>query len=846
MCCSTGITVIIVSYTKNDESQGGNKIPRNLTCLTDLHSSESLDAYNVISYEAIIGASEPGWIGFPPPIEAKLSWDICQTSLQFKTADPSQQPTVQPTVQPTIEPTLQPTTHPSVHPTAIPTGYPSDSPTTLAPSKTPTTAPSSSPTACIDFSPNINSTDGQDLIADVYFFVNNNTISDTNGTIHYYENIPFRQNVYCSNNYDNCLIDCINEFSCLLGAIFANNVGVDSLTVNCIAAESSCYSLTVQVIESSIDYITIICQDEYSCLKLKINIEHSNVRQILFSCQEQSSCEDIKYSVSRSSIINTTFLCSESYSCNSTEIHINSSASGYLHVHCIESRSCRGIDANLNIVTNKNQMIEYSAMFRCYHDNSCQNLLINANKYVYVEMMIYKWSENVFIKHNNFKKVDIKCGNNQDKRFIRYDVFDIKTDEELLDLARNEYKFSNRLPCEDIVIQCSSEKYFTKVCKWKYDVQLLNISKIIRIADDDKSDTTCVWLDVFDVFSPRCFGECDSNITLYQYNQTFQFDISLNQTNQSNLELDTKCDEFFSTINLTLDTLSDIDGIFENILKMVYNPFEIYQLIDGPRSILRHERLLYDCGIATNFGRIQLDTAINAQSGIDNKEDFDLLFVENDFIEKSQELLSLLFGTPVVLTNKYFKKVINKVDISKGFESWQVILLVSGVLLVITLIFIYVYKYCHYKKRLQLSNPMVIIYGIGAYENNPTNPEFDGIVSDLDAVEWDIRNTAALFGEYFNYTVFPHYDLSQGVKQLWKKQEILIELQKKSTELAENIKTGKRYDSLVVVFSGHGINNCVLTSDYGMITKDQIHRIFSRYELISITIRWSVSLKNIC
>ena len=147
--------MIIVSYTINDYTQNGNEIPRNISCLTDLGSSDSLDAYNEIVYESIIGAPEPGWIGNPPPIEAKLSWDICNTALL-----PTPQPTsicegdpniipcrcletefecvpdggrtdcewdsdtqrcrsIIPTLEPTLEPTPEPTSRPTPEPTAL-------------------------------------------------------------------------------------------------------------------------------------------------------------------------------------------------------------------------------------------------------------------------------------------------------------------------------------------------------------------------------------------------------------------------------------------------------------------------------------------------------------------------------------------------------------------------------------------------------------------------------------------------------------------------------------------------------------------------------------------------------
>ena len=43
-------------------------------------------------------------------------------------------------------------------------------------------------------------------------------------------------------------------------------------------------------------------------------------------------------------------------------------------------------------------------------------------------MNMYRYSKNVYINHPNIYKINITCGNNNDKRYIRYDVDNIKTD----------------------------------------------------------------------------------------------------------------------------------------------------------------------------------------------------------------------------------------------------------------------------------------------------------------------------------------------------------------------------------------------------------------------------------
>ena len=56
-------------------------------------------------------------------------------------------------------------------------------------------------------------------------------------------------------------------------------------------------------------------------------------------------------------------------------------------------------------------------------------------------------------------------------------------------------------------------------------------------------------------------------------------------------------------------------------------------------------------------------------------------------------------------------------------------------------------------QRFAINNPMVIMYGIGFYEENPIDPEFKGYIPDLYGIQWDIKNTVELFSDIFDYTV---------------------------------------------------------------------------------------------
>ena len=143
--------------------------------------------------------------------------------------------------------------------------------------------------------------------------------------------------------------------------------------------------------------------------------------------------------------------------------------------------------------------------------------------------------------------------------------------------------------------------------------------------------------------------------------------------------------------------------------------------------------------------------------------------------------------------------------------------------------------YC-YKKRnekqneeiMVVKNAMAITIAIGKYDEYPDsqNEALQEIyLGDLD-VEQDIENLSTLFGkDYLNYKMYPEYDNLITLKMHWTQEELIEFLNEKAEELNENI---DKYDGLIVTISGHGWKDHICTSDYEMVQKTAIHRIFSQ------------------
>merc|ERR1712232_370523 len=128
-------------------------------------------------------------------------------------------------------------------------------------------------------------------------------------------------------------------------------------------------------------------------------------------------------------------------------------------------------------------------------------------------------------------------------------------------------------------------------------------------------------------------------------------------------------------------------------------------------------------------------------------------------------------------------------------------------------------------------NPMVLLITIGKYSvGNELEFEIDGYLNDLIGIENDIMNMVTLFGDDgFGYDIYPKYDLAANIQTTWTEQQMKDFLEDRALFLSNNIGKGKRYDSLILIVSAHGIPQYVMTSDGKKFSKVAIHRTFSYF-----------------
>ena len=94
-------------------------------------------------------------------------------------------------------------------------------------------------------------------------------------------------------------------------------------------------------------------------------------------------------------------------------------------------------------------------------------VLNTINSFLNVNM--YKYSENFVIYHRNISKININCGSGKDRRYMRYDVERIMTEDELRHFATMEYD-ANHLPCDGVTIDCTHDNDIAKQCNYEYMV----------------------------------------------------------------------------------------------------------------------------------------------------------------------------------------------------------------------------------------------------------------------------------------------------------------------------------------------------------------------------------------
>ena len=705
------------------------------------------------------------------------AFDIFGTPI---TPSPTNKPTKGPTPNPTRKPTKRPTRNPTKRPTKRPTRNPTKTPTAA-----PTFSPTSAPTDCAELE-GYNSNDGRDITNGSYSELINSIVSTSGNIVPQYQNPDLGAFINCSLDDDTCCIQC-DASKCAESIVEIRDRNMHELVMIGGGTYRGFFRGHVNISNSSIDNVTIICEDLGSCGLLEIIAKDVQMKYVNILCQSRDSCWSLF-------------------------MNLDGVKADMISIYCIDVLAC----SSMHITTTNS---DTNISMYCIDGNSCSDMEMDLNDEIYVDMIMYEYS-NVQIIHRNFTNINIECDNPGNKRFVKYgiDIHDLDLEKEFMALARAEYN-SYKFPCEGIEIICTKNQYFPQSCNMVYDRVPFDLYSLIQTNDDH----SCYWFEISNAFDIYCDGNCGEEIELYLYNQTVDIDVAFH-ANPVNMSL--ICSVYFGDYNKTIATLSSIDALFEHVLSSISanDPFEIYDIIKSPMTTLRN-----DLGINCNesFDALNISSDFYLSSGIDNQRDFSTIFAnDGPFMSDAEQLLSAFFKVPLslnALTEEY--------NTTTGLKDEYVAAIVAGSLFIICIILLIVLYHRRKRKRklealtTYIHNPMVIAIAIGKYNKSHSFMK-DYTFPNLDAIDTDIKNIHGLFQSTLNYKIFPKYNIDGKIKTHWKKKEIIDLLKKKGKALDKAVKKNK-YDGLIVIISCHGIQGHIITSDYKRINKDTIHRIFS-------------------
>eukprot|EP01084_Bolivina_argentea_P054548 100035_1 len=672
---------------------------------------------------------------------------------------------------------------------------------TSEPTPQPTIAPSI-PSLCVDYSILPHKSFGLDITASTIMYEINDTLNAIymlNNAIMYYNDpqtndnpVPYLDSIIQCNK-DNiseiCIIECIGP--------------------------ASCYFMHLNPISHSVQQILVKCSKKNSCGQMNLNyiqLKSPKLTEIVMMCLTSVSCNALSINLLNNEY--SKFVSSDSDF--PLEITIT--------IYCVETLACQ----SLKIINQQNFITSSVVQINvfCVEKNSCKYLSVlnDDNTNLHTHLWFYEHSEDVKIDTPEYKTVKIHCGNKNDSRYLQYNTFNLLNEEELLSRAQDEYA-SGHLPCEGVEITCKNiidNKSYDQLCRMKYILSdRFDVTKIINSTTLQQ----CFWVDLELLFVPICDGTCGQNMSIYKHPISINFELKLEQGNSTFESL--TCDEYFGDTNATSDTLSDIDVIIGAALSL-FKEFETTKLIhriqETPHTFLQNNKLSITCTeYKSKEDVIPMSSKFVIESLQKNEHKVYKLFAHDSiFYDEVQKLLDKYFGNNImtlvggdVITNLYHVES----EIYEEIWFWCLLCVLLIIIFAFIISFILYRQKVKRKQEIQIipvTNPMIITIGIGDYLNDDIWPGLN--------VDIDIANLAMLFQDELHYQVYPPFSNRRNVKLEWNQKDLILYLFQKAKHFNES-----NHDGLVVVITGHGIKDYVITSDGKATSKTAIHRIFSYY-----------------
>ena len=349
---------------------------------------------------------------------------------------------------------------------------------------------------------------------------------------------------------------------------------------------------------------------------------------------------------------------------------------------------------------------DVGAEISCYNDHSCDNILISTDdsEHVHIDLNMYRYSQYILMYHYYLENINVTCGYDGERRYIRYPTNSLLDPLELLELARREYPSTTKLPCEDIKIDCTGNNTdFSRECTYEY-----NLDDDVSFADilKDENRPNCYWMDIEELYIPSCEGTCGYEFEYNRFNITFELHLELyfkepdeeydyiDHDNETMTRSFRVCDEYFGTYNATEDSLSSIDAVFYNVLELISGPgMTLHRVINPPQSALLAD---YEC-LNLEKNKIGISTELTVDSVSDSRAQVEDVFDPNgEFVTESEQLLSALFGIPVS-----FQVLMENSITNEGFTEEQLAGVIIGSIVEASILIILIVLVIRYFYRQQ-------------------------------------------------------------------------------------------------------------------------------------------------
>eukprot|EP01083_Nonionella_stella_P276693 940307_1 len=312
-----------------------------------------------------------------------------------------------------------------------------------------------------------------------------------------------------------------------------------------------------------------------------------------------------------------------------------------------------------------------------------------------------------------------------------------------------------------------------------------------------------------------------SNLTVVDINTIATDPIEFVQTFQTSVEEALVSADMFHGLDSRLQ-YRYFETVFEKINKYKVNVKANYfdESLTAPRLIQQ------DTSIDDPY-TLQFSGTIDFNSHTTGSSILLTIQTQEDFTRHIESKLEAFFhhqGVQCDVNNAKALQIAENIEIDDTIQTILIYAITGLVgLIIIWQLAVYVRRKC---KETEMCNALVVNVAIGEYVR-PEIPEFvvDNDIPNL-AVDNDVNNLYPLFMK-LNYNVMgsePPRRRSERMKLYWSEKEVMELLDDAARELTANRNV---YDGLIVIFSCHGWEGNVITSDYRLIDKNAIHRLFS-------------------